>query len=71
MAVELDPTVLPVMHKKARPVRHNLAVRVLGSLFLGFAAWNEREIDAGVDVIDQVMRRWPLRERRHRNTPPS
>ena len=28
-------------------------------LFLGFAAWNEREIDAGVDVIDQVMRKWP------------
>lgn len=32
-------------------------------LFLGFAAWNEREIDAGVDVIDQVMRKWPIRER--------
>src|ERR1700761_4804398 len=38
MAVELDPTVLPVMHKKARPVRRSLAVRVLGSVFLGFAA---------------------------------
>lgn len=38
MAVELDPTVLPVMHKKARPVRRSLVVRTLGSLFLGFAA---------------------------------
>ena len=38
MAVELDPTVLPVMHKKARPVRHSLLVRMLGGLFLGFAA---------------------------------
>jgi hypothetical protein len=28
-------------------------------LFLGFAAWNEREIDAGADIIGDVMRRWP------------
>lgn len=26
-------------------------------LFLGFAAWNEREIDAGVDMIGEVLRR--------------
>ena len=38
MAVELDPTVLPVMHKKARPVRRSLLTRMLGGLFLGFAA---------------------------------
>lgn len=38
MAVELDPTVLPVMHKKARPVRRSFFVRMLGGLFLGFAA---------------------------------
>ena len=29
-------------------------------LFLGFAAWNEREIDAGADIIGDVMRRWPV-----------
>jgi GntR family transcriptional regulator / MocR family aminotransferase len=28
-------------------------------LFLGFAAWNEREIEAGADIIGGVMRRWP------------
>jgi GntR family transcriptional regulator/MocR family aminotransferase len=28
-------------------------------LFLGFAAWNEREIDAGADIIGEVMRTWP------------
>src|ERR1700750_850940 len=38
MAVELDPTVLPVMHKKARPVRRSLAVRMLGGAFLGVSA---------------------------------
>src|ERR1700754_546215 len=38
MAVELDPTVLPVMHKKARPVRRSLVVRMLGGAFLGFSA---------------------------------
>ena len=38
MADELDPTVLPVMHMKARPVRRSLVVRMLGGLFLGFAA---------------------------------
>ncbi len=38
MAVELDPTVLPVMHKKARPVRRSLLTRLLSGLFLGFAA---------------------------------
>ena len=56
----------------ARPLSRLFIGEMRGrGLFLGFAAWNEREIDAGVDVIDQVMRRWPLRERRHRNTPPS
>jgi len=28
-------------------------------LFLGFAAWNEQEIDAGADVIGKVMRKLP------------
>jgi GntR family transcriptional regulator/MocR family aminotransferase len=28
-------------------------------LFLGFAAWNEREINTGADIIGGVMRRWP------------
>ena len=37
MADELNPTVLPVMHMKARPVRRSLVVRMLGGLFLGFA----------------------------------
>jgi GntR family transcriptional regulator/MocR family aminotransferase len=26
-------------------------------LFLGFAAWSEREIDAGADIIGRVARR--------------
>lgn len=28
-------------------------------LFLGFAAWNEREIEAGADIIGAAMREWP------------
>src|ERR1700761_7412255 len=38
MAVELDPTVLPVMHKRARPVQRSLATRVAGGAFMAFAA---------------------------------
>jgi GntR family transcriptional regulator/MocR family aminotransferase len=28
-------------------------------LFLGFAAWNEREIDAGAEIIGRVIRKLP------------
>ena len=38
MAVELDPTVLPVMHKRARPVQRSLLTRVAGGVFMAFAA---------------------------------
>jgi len=38
MAVELDPTVLPVMHKRARPVQRSLLTRVVGGVFMAFAA---------------------------------
>src|SRR6201985_3189027 len=36
MAVELDPTVLPVMHKRGRPVRDSLVGGLFGGLFRGF-----------------------------------
>ena len=56
----------------ARPLsRHFIGQIRRGGLFLGFAAWNEREIDAGVDVIDQVLRKWPVRERRRGGARPS
>jgi GntR family transcriptional regulator/MocR family aminotransferase len=56
----------------ARPLSRHFIGELKGrGLFLGFAAWNEREIDAGVEVIDQVMRKWPQRERRRGGTRPS
>jgi GntR family transcriptional regulator/MocR family aminotransferase len=43
----------------ARPLSRHFIGEVRGrGLFLGFAAWNEREIDAGVEIIDQTMRKW-------------
>ena len=38
MAVELDPTVLPVMHKRARPVQRSFLTRLAGGVFMAFAA---------------------------------
>jgi GntR family transcriptional regulator/MocR family aminotransferase len=56
----------------ARPLSRHFIGDISGrGLFLGFAAWNEREIDAGVEVIDQVMRKWSVRERRRGGRRPS
>jgi GntR family transcriptional regulator/MocR family aminotransferase len=42
----------------ARPLsRHFIGEMTEQGLFLGFAAWNEREIDAGVDIIGKVIRK--------------
>ena len=41
-----------------RPLsRHFTGKAVDQGLFLGFAAWNEREIDIGADIVCRVMRR--------------
>jgi GntR family transcriptional regulator/MocR family aminotransferase len=45
----------------ARPLSRHFTGEVTGQgLFLGFAAWTEREIDAGADVIGRVLRKLPL-----------
>jgi GntR family transcriptional regulator/MocR family aminotransferase len=45
----------------ARPLSRHFTGEITGQgLFLGFAAWNEREIDAGADVIGRVMRELPV-----------
>jgi GntR family transcriptional regulator/MocR family aminotransferase len=44
----------------ARPLsRHFTGDNADQGLFLGFAAWTEREIDAGADVIGRVVRNLP------------
>ena len=41
----------------ARPLsRHYFTEARASGLFLGFAAWNESEIDAGVAILARVMR---------------
>jgi len=56
----------------ARPLSRHFIGDIRGrGLFLGFAAWNEHEIDAGVEIIDRVMRKWPIRERPRGGGPPS
>lgn len=56
----------------ARPLSRHFIGETRGcGLFLGFAAWSEREIDAGVEIIDQVMRKWPIRESPRRDARPS
>jgi len=41
----------------ARPLSPHFVGRVTGrGLFLGFAAWNEREIEAGAEIIGRVLR---------------
>jgi GntR family transcriptional regulator/MocR family aminotransferase len=42
----------------ARPLSRHFTGEITGQgLFLGFAAWTEREIDAGADIIGRVMRK--------------
>jgi GntR family transcriptional regulator / MocR family aminotransferase len=44
----------------ARPLSRHITGKITDrGLFLGFAAWNEREIDAGAAVIGSVMRSLP------------
>jgi GntR family transcriptional regulator/MocR family aminotransferase len=44
----------------ARPLSRHFTGEITGQgLFLGFAAWSEREIDAGADIIGRVMRKLP------------
>jgi GntR family transcriptional regulator / MocR family aminotransferase len=44
----------------ARPLSRHFTGAITGQgLFLGFAAWTEREIDAGAEVIGRVMRKMP------------
>jgi GntR family transcriptional regulator/MocR family aminotransferase len=44
----------------ARPLSRHFTGEITGQgLFLGFAAWTEREIDAGADIIGRVMRKLP------------
>jgi len=44
----------------ARSLSRHFTGEITGQgLFLGFAAWTEREIDAGTDVIGKVMRKLP------------
>ncbi len=41
----------------ARPLSRHFTGRITGrGLFLGFAAWNEQEIDAGAEIIGRVLR---------------
>jgi GntR family transcriptional regulator/MocR family aminotransferase len=41
-----------------RPLsRHFIGCIAAQGLFLGFAAWNEREIDAGAAIIGDVLRK--------------
>jgi GntR family transcriptional regulator/MocR family aminotransferase len=41
-----------------RPLSHHFTGRVADrGLFLGFAAWNDDEIDAGADVMGEVLRK--------------
>jgi GntR family transcriptional regulator/MocR family aminotransferase len=42
----------------ARPLSRHFVGRITArGLFLGFAAWNDREIDSGAAVIGDVLRR--------------
>jgi GntR family transcriptional regulator/MocR family aminotransferase len=44
----------------ARSLSRHFTGEITGQgLFLGFAAWTEQEIDAGADIIGQVMRKLP------------
>jgi GntR family transcriptional regulator/MocR family aminotransferase len=44
----------------ARPLSRHFTGEITGrGLFLGFAAWNEQEIDAGAEAIGRVMRKLP------------
>ncbi len=44
----------------ARPLSRHFTGEITGQgLFLGFAAWTEREIDAGAEIIGSVMRKLP------------
>jgi GntR family transcriptional regulator/MocR family aminotransferase len=44
----------------ARPLSRHFTGEITGrGLFLGFAAWNEQEIDAGADLIGRVLRKLP------------
>jgi GntR family transcriptional regulator/MocR family aminotransferase len=65
LLVELDPGQndvdivkrLAEMGVAARPLSRHFTGEITGQgLFLGFAAWTEREIDAGADIIGRVMR---------------
>jgi GntR family transcriptional regulator/MocR family aminotransferase len=45
----------------ARPLSRHFTGEITGQgLFLGFAAWTEREIDAGAEIIGRVMRKLPV-----------
>ena len=42
----------------ARPLSRHFTGEITGrGLFLGFAAWTEQEIEAGADIIGNVLRR--------------
>lgn len=44
-----------------RPLSRHFTGEITGQgLFLGFAAWTEREIDAGADIIGRVLRKLPV-----------
>jgi GntR family transcriptional regulator/MocR family aminotransferase len=46
----------------ARPLSRHFTGEITGQgLFLGFAAWTEREIDAGADVIGRLIQKLPTR----------
>ena len=48
---------LAVAGVTARPLSRHFTGKITGQgLFLGFAAWNEQEIDAGADIIGKVLR---------------
>jgi GntR family transcriptional regulator/MocR family aminotransferase len=45
----------------ARPLSlHFTGETAAQGLFLGFAAWTEREIDAGAEIIGRVVRKLPV-----------
>jgi GntR family transcriptional regulator/MocR family aminotransferase len=45
----------------SRPLSRHFTGEITGQgLFLGFAAWTEREIDAGADIIGRVLRKLPV-----------
>lgn len=48
---------LAVAGVTARPLSRHFTGKITGQgLFLGFAAWNEQEIDAGAEIIGKVLR---------------